>query len=222
MSFASTYVLASRVRSKLTKQAADPKSSLRNLVLQANMLDNLMDHISTKTKNLKTQSSVQFSVPEPVKHEMHAAGDRVNGPSVTEYEIDSDLDLDFDSDSDSDSEYDSDSDEYSYSEMDTVEPVSFARKNTMPVIDLASDSQLLVIAEEVDEDEVPDLTHLMSSSESESDSEDSLPHYVYTSSKYAQSNDKLASIDSVLRTGGANFAAHHERHDAIYSVESMI
>ncbi|CAL1199816.1 unnamed protein product [Candida parapsilosis] len=50
MSFAQTYILASKVRSKLTKEAASPKSSLRNLVVQANMLDNLMDYITEETE----------------------------------------------------------------------------------------------------------------------------------------------------------------------------
>ena len=50
MSFAQTYILASKVRSKLTREAQSPKSSLRNLVVQANMLDNIMDYISDETK----------------------------------------------------------------------------------------------------------------------------------------------------------------------------
>lgn len=110
MSLAELYVLASKVRSKLTREAANPKTSLRLLVLQANMLDNLMDHILLESERKKAEQAaasassaprtmprVSFSLPSkpaPV----------VAGPSVTEYEID----YDSASDSDSDDDYDDD------------------------------------------------------------------------------------------------------------------
>ncbi|ODV93893.1 hypothetical protein PACTADRAFT_4789 [Pachysolen tannophilus NRRL Y-2460] len=45
---AQTYLLASKVKSKLTKEAINPNADLRILVCQANLLDNLMDSLSSK------------------------------------------------------------------------------------------------------------------------------------------------------------------------------
>lgn len=120
MSFSETYMLASRVRLKLTRSAANPKLPLRLLVLQANMLDNLMDHISSQYETRKSSSNkVSFAVDEaPRKRNVSVL--RGRGPTVTEYEVESDSDLDLDSDSDldldaafsdSDSDYDSDEEE---------------------------------------------------------------------------------------------------------------
>lgn len=136
LTFAQTYTLASRVRSKLTKEAASPKSSLRNLVVQANMLDNLMDYISVETKKRSAASKVHTSTS--VHFELPAA--RHDKTSISEYEVNSDSDSDSDSDdddvdadyvprsfnnihyeeefdSDSDSDEDSD-DDYYYSDSD--------------------------------------------------------------------------------------------------------
>ncbi|RCK65304.1 hypothetical protein Cantr_01229 [Candida viswanathii] len=90
LSFAQTYILASKVRSKLTKEAQSPKSSLRNLVVQANMLDNIMDYISEETtrrtqeyESIRKQKSVEFA-PSPLRTNYKT--------SITEYEIDEDSD----------------------------------------------------------------------------------------------------------------------------------
>lgn len=134
-------MLASRVRLKLTRNAANPKLPLRLLVLQANMLDNLMDHISSQYETRKSESkTVSFAVDEsPKKRNVSVL--RGRGPTVTEYEVESDSDLDLDSDSeldlgfsDSDSDYDSDeeeeededADDYYYhttSDVDVVEEI---------------------------------------------------------------------------------------------------
>lgn len=185
-----------------------------------------MDHMSTKTKVLKTESTVQFSVPEPIKHESRDSTERSNGPSVTEYEIDSDTDSDFDSDSESESdlEYDSESVESEDMVESTISPVfkaSSAKRNTMPVIDLSDDSHLLVIMEGDSEDDLPELTYLVSSSESDSEDDVTETHYVYSSAKYAQSNEKLDSIDRVMSTREHHMPTHHERHNAVYSLEAM-
>ncbi|RLV89978.1 hypothetical protein JA1_004872 [Spathaspora sp. JA1] len=114
LSFSQTYILASKVRSKLTKEAASPKASLRHLVVQANMLDNIMDYISEETEKRtiqqrqnsklqiqqqevpKVQAHVTFKVPiKPVNH---------TNTSVTEYEL---------GDSDPDSEDDEDVEQFS-------------------------------------------------------------------------------------------------------------
>lgn len=237
MSFAASYMLASRVRSKLTKQAADPKSSLRLLVLQANMLDNIMDNISLRTEQMKQEKSVSFAVPEVVSHPKHPSMDINNGPSVTEYEIDSDSDSDFDSDSD-DTESTSEDDEYEYysssiSEdeegMEYSSSVMVARKNTMPVIDLSDDNQLLVIFEE-NEDSLPELTHLISSSDSESEDDIHMPNYVLSTTHSNASNDSLLGTDLAVKQKEIPLTQpqtqtqpqhHHQRNDAICNIESL-
>lgn len=104
MSLSQSYALASKVRSKLTKDAQDPKSSLRSLVVQANMLDSLLDHISEESKNRAAKSKVSFR-EEPTVH-------RETPTKIVEYEVDDDSDSDSDFDSDSDYEFeDEDEDE---------------------------------------------------------------------------------------------------------------
>lgn len=142
MTFAQSYILASRVRSKLTKEASNPKSSLRVLVTQANMLDNLMDHIATETakRNQKLRAvSIQEDNEEAIDSDSESDSDsedeeeeefevgqsrrvsfdlstprgRQLHTSVAEYEVESD------SDSEDDSDFDSDSDsDYYYSSDD--------------------------------------------------------------------------------------------------------
>lgn len=227
MTFAESYVLASKVRSKLTKEAANPKTSLRTLVLQANMLDNLMDHISVQAEK-KRSAKVSFALPKrdavPVS----------SGPLVTEYELDSDLDSDFD-DSDSESDEDtyaaypeSDDDDYYYSseeEDETAEVVQLSAAlasvktyKQLPVIDLSAGHDLLVIYEEENEDELPELSR--STSDSELEDEVDVPSYTL-----AQGNGfKISSEDLLKRHGHRELpelAHRHQRHNAIFLMESV-
>ncbi|KAK6454231.1 uncharacterized protein RJT20DRAFT_130268 [Scheffersomyces xylosifermentans] len=138
LSFAQTYILASKVRSKLTKEASNPKSSLRNLVVQANMLDNLMDYISEETEKRSKVAHVKFDLADrtssPSTSTSTGSTSTTNyKTSITEYEIDSDSDSDSDDDDadyyyddeeeeDDDDEEESDSDDYYYySDSDEVE-----------------------------------------------------------------------------------------------------
>ncbi|OBA20525.1 hypothetical protein METBIDRAFT_12510 [Metschnikowia bicuspidata var. bicuspidata NRRL YB-4993] len=236
MSFASSYVLASKVRSKLTKQASSPTSSLRQLVLQANMLDNIMDHISSKTEQMRNKKSVSFSTPQFHNYKKHSAIEQTNGPNVTEYEVDSDSDSDFDSDSESEAdnvEYASgnDDDDYYFSsdsdegdeEIENMTSLSYAHKNIMPTIDLSDDSQLLVIYEE-HEDALPELTHLVSSSDSDSDDDIEMPSYILSSAHANRSTESLLGADISVKDGGDHSSPmrhHHERHSAICSIEDV-
>ncbi|KAM9895355.1 hypothetical protein OXX80_011151 [Metschnikowia pulcherrima] len=231
MSFASSYVLASKVRSKLTKQAANPKSSLRSLVLQANMLDNIMDHISTKTEQMKREKSVSFSTPEPASQHKYSAITS-SGPSVTEYEIESDSDSDFDSESDSDDVVEEDEDDWYYSsdsesedgeDLESLGRVVYAQRNIMPVIDLSDDDQLSVIFEENEEDALPELTHSISSSDSESEEDLHVPNYILSTAHANSSTDSLLGTDiSSKEIKSAPVTQHHHhRHDAICSFEEV-
>lgn len=161
MSFAETYVMASKVRSKLTRQAANPKTLLVLLVLQANMLDNLMDTIAEETKK-RRETHVSFSVPE----KRHTSVE----PSVTEYEVESDSDDDLDYDSDPDvvefeSELESD-DDYYYSDGDEVPRLHTVESHTSLTL-LKMQSGLLIDQKE----ELPELTRLPLPSELSSDGE---------------------------------------------------
>lgn len=146
MTFAQSYILASRVRSKLTKEASNPKSSLRVLVTQANMLDNLMDHIASETakRNQKLRTVTmhedneeaidsdsdsedeeeddeeeEFEVGRSrrVSFDLSVSRGHQLHTSVAEYEVESDSD----SEDDSDFESDSDSDYYYSSEDEEIE-----------------------------------------------------------------------------------------------------
>lgn len=103
MSLVENYKMASLVRRKLTQDSRLPKVSLRSLVLQANMLDNILDDIDAA--KLGNQKTVAFELPKPEK------------TKVQEFEIvDDDFDDDFDDSSDDD--YDDYSDDYSEDDDD--------------------------------------------------------------------------------------------------------
>lgn len=247
MTFAESYVLASKVRSKLTKEAANPKSSLRSLVLQANMLDNLMDHISAQAEK-KRSSKVSFSLPEK-KAASPIPVTRGAGPMVTEYELESDsesdLDSDFDdSDSESDSESDleftqfsqstltsfveSDEEDFYYSSDEEDELSEIVQSSTalasvksyklLPVMNLSADHDLLVIYEE-QEDELPELSR--STSDSESEDEVDIPSYTLA----AGNGYKISSEDLLRRHGHqespVDESHRHQRHNAIYLMEHV-
>lgn len=180
--------MASKVRVKLAKQAADPKSSLRLLVLQANMLDRLMDDITVKSQKPKPKqpSTVTFSLPQ--KKEMQSI-ERSIGPNVTEYEVDSDSDSDSDDEdyayTSSDSEenvFDPEEDEYlSDSDDDEIymkNKLLLSKSKSVAEFDLSENRQLLIVFER-DEEEVPELQNLNStSSDSDSEEELSMPSYI--------------------------------------------
>lgn len=216
LTFAQSYILASKVRNKLTREASNPKSSLHNLVVQANMLDNLMDHIAVETEkrtNAKqqeySQKKVSFDVnntpnfkpSSPLSH---------GGASITEYEVDSDSDEEFDSDSDEDSETEyfyedgeeeeeseeeSDSDYY-YSDdedydMSNVKIESNYKK--LPIINLSA-SNLSIIQEE-----------------NESEEDDS--NYTYQSSNVDHLPELTKSIsltDSESENEEEDISTHHD------------
>lgn len=125
LTFAQTYILASKVKNKLTKEASNPKSLLWNLVVQANMFDNLMDHITKETEKRARDRSTTASTPRRVsfllpKKESSvseylsplaaASTNYTHQSQVTEYEVASD----------SDSE-DEDEDDYYYSDEEQEE-----------------------------------------------------------------------------------------------------
>lgn len=226
MTFSESYVLASKVRSKLTREASNPKSSLRLLVLQANMLDNLMDHIAEHTAR-KQAEKVSFALPEK------PTVSRPRGPLVTEYELESDSDLDYDSESDFDSDLDSeddiavdsDEDDYYYlsEEEDSEVITSSAALATvksyklLPVMNLHA-ADLLVIYEE-DENELPDLSRSLSD-DSESEDDEDVP-------SYALAHDNALKIlsEDLLRHHGHKDVVddlhRHQRHNAIYLMEDV-
>lgn len=210
MSFAESYVLASKVRLKLTKQALDPKSGLRQLVLQANMLDNLMDHIVVETEKKKQRTRVLFLLP--AKPHVEPVSLRGRGANVTEYEVESDLDLDLsdyddyalasDLDSEDDYYYLSDEEEEN-TRLSLAMLLAVPRTKQLPVMNLSNDHDLLVIYEEDNEEEMPELSRSTSILESESEDE-----YSY------------GSRDVVLVRHDKK-EHHHLRHHAIYAIEHV-
>ncbi|CAH6721572.1 hypothetical protein CLIB1444_06S05226 [[Candida] jaroonii] len=145
MSLSETYLLASKVRSKLTKDAANAKISLRNLVTQANMLDNLMDHIQIENeKRLTNLNKVKFdlSSKKPERSNLSYV------TQVNEYEIDEESE----SDEDDDYYYSSEEEDSDYDADEEIEMPSFK----------------LSTIEEVDDENLPELTI---SSDEDSDEE---------------------------------------------------
>ncbi|CCE82983.1 Piso0_002754 [Millerozyma farinosa CBS 7064] len=133
MTLGESYILASRVRSKLTKHASDSRVGLRVLVTQANMLDNVMDHIDAEHAKRRStaqnayKTSIRFEEPAIKKSRGRGTSNTRGKTSVTEYEVDSESDSDSysDSDSDSDSDY----------EMETYQDESLAKVSDMQYFD---------------------------------------------------------------------------------------
>lgn len=218
MSLALSYLLASKVRAKLTKDASNPKTSLRTLVVQANMLDNLMDHIASQnTKRAEKLLQVKFDIP----HRSPTA----TSTTVQEYEVeeesDSDFDSDFDSESDSDTEYDYqydetdeeeyDSDDYYYSseeEEEEEEQQPQPQHNTF---------KLSTIEEEP---EMPELSKSSSSTDESDHEHDNVPGFMginLDSNLLVKSNQGPIINDSMFH----HQRHYHQRHDAIHSITEV-
>lgn len=194
MSFAQSYVLASKVRSKLTKDASNANVPLRNLVVQANMLDNLMDHISNENnKRLEKLNQVKFEIPT-----RQSSNEYTHRTEVTEYEVSSDSDEDSD-------EYESDSDDYYYSSEEDEEDMIEIIDAQVPVKSQEPQLKLTTI------EEIPELTK----SESEESEEDSEEEHKNLGLEYYNPSDNL--INSSLFSN----KLHHHRNDAIYSINEV-
>lgn len=184
MSFAETYLLASKVRTKLTKDATNPKISLRNLVTQANMLDNLMDHISKENeKRLNNLNKVKFELPKAAQRSSPLS------TSVVEYEVDSDSDSDYLDDDDYyySSEEEDDEEGYKQSQIEVLEPVTEQKLQSF---------HLNTIDEE--DENLPELTK---SSDEESEEEyiinTTINHSLFNNKLHHQRNDSAYTIHGV-------------------------
>lgn len=219
LSFAQSYILASKVRNKLTQQASNPKSSLVNLVTQANMLDNLMDHISIETeKRLSQQKSISIPTPSNVSFTSTSSNftpscSPVHGANITEYEVSSDSSDDdsYTDESDDDSELDSDSDYY-YSSDDEEEIID-VHKSSYKHLPLLKLSKII----EEDEEEEPqqqsqsveqpihqvhfDIPELSALTESDSDTESDIEsddEYIFDST-----NDSSSTSSSITSSNSS-------------------
>lgn len=85
--FISTYLMTSKVRSKLVRESSNSKSELRKLVLQSNMLDRLLDKLDNYEEERSQPKEVKFEVP-------------IKPKTTITYESDEDSDSDSDSDED--------------------------------------------------------------------------------------------------------------------------
>ncbi|KHC56832.1 Late-stage biofilm-induced protein [Candida albicans P75010] len=216
MSFAQTYILASKVRSKLTREAQSPKSSLRNLVVQANMLDNIMDYISDETKRrtsekltsktntqksssgyLSPESSVVQFAPTPVRQAYKT--------SITEYEIDSDS-SDDDEEEEEDDEDDNEGDYFyedgqnDYDDLDDYEDSVVMEQDELAAIKgvyYEEDQD-----EEDEEDEEDNLSETSSIYSNSSDSDldsDSDEYYIYSDSDEIIEENNIAIEATIPR-----------------------
>ncbi|ODV79729.1 uncharacterized protein CANTADRAFT_211635 [Suhomyces tanzawaensis NRRL Y-17324] len=243
MSFAQSYILASKVRTKLTKEAANPRSSLRNLVMQANMLDNIMDHISEETHkrsilkkekemSASAHTSVTFSVPNARREE---------ATSVTEYEVGSDSDdddeIDYEYHESDDSDFsDSDEDDYYYSsdeedeEEDAIAQATVVRVSSfkeLPSMNLS----LSRIEEEDGLCRTLSLTDDEEEEELDSQHKRNFTHTAHGAGAYNSLDEVVDASHKTPRTGAsvpASLFEHqpaqshsHSRNNAIYSMEHI-
>lgn len=210
LTFAQSYILASKVRSKLTKEAQNPNSSLRVLVTQANMLDNLMDHINSETEKRTATSKVQFQLPNNRPRQPSSLS-----ANISEYEVDSDSDSDSDSD---DSDYESDSDDYYYSSEEEEEEEEEQGQATLQHVQSykqlkSLDLSLSSIREE--STELPELSRSLSVTDSESEESDNEDEAIEFLDMKFNKNKSSLSINN------PSDHHHHIRHNAIYSMEHV-
>lgn len=170
MPVAETYFLASKARSKLSKEANRHDHNLRILVSHANLLDNLMDSLAQKRRAGVPTQPTATAKAEP-KHTTFAplpVPDR-STPSTVIYEEDDEPEFEYSDSSDDDYEYyeeeeeDSDSDDDYFSEVQ----IPFGKKDfrSLPTVD----------EDPIDEEElmnnntVPSLSYSSEEEESEED-----------------------------------------------------
>ncbi|KAG7192667.1 uncharacterized protein KQ657_001448 [Scheffersomyces spartinae] len=203
LTFAQTYILASKVKNKLTKEAANPKSLLWNLVVQANLFDNLMDHITKETekraRDRKTAASTprrvsfllpqkESSTPEHLSPLAKSTPNYTHQSHVTEYEVASD--------SDSDSE-----DDYYYSDEDEDEDIESLHRGASNQVEALGHAvtsyELSVDLADSDSDEEND--YYYSDSDDDDDDDDELSFAVPTSIyRYPLSrNNSVVGLSSV-------------------------
>ncbi|CCG24958.1 hypothetical protein CORT_0G02790 [Candida orthopsilosis Co 90-125] len=220
MSFAQTYILASKVRSKLTKEAASPKSSLRNLVVQANMLDNLMDYITEETERRNNYNQeqhqgqqqdsdgkrVQFDIPSEVNHGKSGHSDEevsntgsLYKTSITEYELDSDSDSDSDSDYEEE-DYDDGDEQEEGDVSDEIKQLNGAIYEHAAMIPHVTTQEVTDSDSEDEEEEIDNSSSIYSSSgSSDSDSDD---YYIYSDSEEVE--EDVATQAKIPRTIAIN------------------
>ena len=214
MSFAQTYILAkAKVRSKLTREAQSPKSSLRNLVVQANMLDNIMDYINDETKRrtsekltsktntqksssgyLSPESSVVQFAPTPVR--------QVYKTSITEYEIDSDSsDDDEEDEDDNEDDYFYEDGQNDYDDLDDYEDSVVMEQDELAAIKgvYYEEDQDEEDQEDDEEDNLSETSSIYSnSSDSDLDS-DSDEYYIYSDSDEIIEENNIAIEATIPR-----------------------
>ncbi|GMF01511.1 unnamed protein product [Ambrosiozyma monospora] len=113
-SISDTYVLASKVKTRLTREAVKTDVNLHRLVCQANLLDNLIEYLNeqqTKKANASAAATTTVSFES-----IATSKDGVSSMTTELDDYDSDDDSDEDSDLDSE---DSEDYEYDYDEYDS-------------------------------------------------------------------------------------------------------
>lgn len=180
MSLSDTYFLASRARSKLTREATRGDHDLRVLVSHANLLDSLMDSLAEQRAKARQQSatesrSVQFVLPPKPEHPTFATIEEVDADDESDSDSDSDSDVsdsvvrvadleddDGERESDYDEEDSEDEEEYMHSHYGIV---SSGPRSYRDIGTLGDD----------EEDELPNLTYSSDEDNAESDDESEEP-----------------------------------------------
>lgn len=181
-SLSDTYFLASRAKSKLTREASRHDHDLRVLVSHANLLDSLMDSIHEKKKEQYKQRQLQLQQQRVMNYNNHSGSisfdlantkrTTYNSPILEQNDDDDYMDSDSDSDSDSDDEAD-DEPLYtyhynqSYRTMPTVDEEDDEEKEQEPIVQVVESSDeehtnappsLSYSSDEEEDDELPSPT----------------------------------------------------------------
>lgn len=221
MSFAQTYILALRVRLKLTRDASAPHTPLSRLVVQANMLDNLMDTIAEAQAAREDTPAVTHETKTVVFDAQPPSRDHTE---ILTYEIESDDDDEDDDIYYTSSDYDSESDEELSDDGD------LASDELTRMLSAASDyhypysarsGSMLVDAlgtvHEEDENEVASELPLLVRCHSSSDSEEELAEVLYDVAAPANPKEPTREILGNARCN----VLHHHRSNAIHLITNV-
>lgn len=203
---AEIYFLASKARSKLTREASKNNHNLRVLVSHANLLDNLMESLSKK----RTAGISQKPVVAPVlTHDTPIT--TIQEEDEEEYSSSDDEEYEYDQDSD---EEDDDFD----SHLGTVVSVFPDSKNfrQLPTIDEAPLHEIQVVEvsneEDSDSDEESAYSHVSTMSIKSTASSESVPSLSYSSEEESDDDFYSAPASKNNHTTTVIGKQHHHNH----------
>lgn len=177
--YSQQYLLASKVKAKLTKEALNPDANLRKLVCNANMLDSLMESINKQPQKVSFQPSTKIEQTEYYSSSSESSEEEWSDEEFMEEVRQSEVELVGDL---SDSEDEEEDDEY-----------SLTRRKSEPISQL-SDLGFTITGQQLDH--LPMLSHSSSEDEdtfSDEDEEEEEYEYEYETPSIVKHNGLAVS-----------------------------